>query len=61
MMPVASSLTFNVRLLHIVSVMVHGASKTHELGAITGGQAKQSQRPGWPHLLRLVQQSRARP
>ena len=46
MMPVASSLTFNVRLLHIVSVMVHGASKTHELGAITGGQAKQSQRPG---------------
>ena len=40
MTSVASSLTFDVRLLHMVSMMVHGASKSHELGAATGGQAK---------------------
>ena len=40
MISIASSLTIDVRLLHMVSMMVHGASKSHELGAVTGGQAK---------------------
>ena len=56
MMPAASSLIFDVRLVH-----KNGASKTHELGAATGGQAKQSQRPGWPYPERPVQQRRVRP
>ena len=56
MMPAASFLIFDVRLLR-----ENGVAKTHELGAVTGGQARQSQRPGWPHLVRLVQQRRVRP
>ena len=40
MTSVASSLPFDVRLLHLVSMMVQGASKSHELWATTGGQAK---------------------
>ncbi len=46
MTSVASSLPFDVSLLHLVSMTVHGASESHELWATTGGQAKQSQRPG---------------